>query len=153
MKVYIAAPFFTPDQLDLVLQVELALQSHSIQYFSPRLEGLVSDLTDEEKKTRLKEVYQSNVDNILACNHMIALIDVKDTGTIFEIGYAARLRETLPKRYITTFTNQNKQINVMLMQTVDAHITTIGQIGFTLLELERTGSVPAEFKNFPKDVT
>ncbi len=36
---YIAGPFFTPEQLEIVEQIEIMCDHYGIKYFSPRQEG------------------------------------------------------------------------------------------------------------------
>ena len=121
-KVYIAGPFFNQVELEFVQEVEFILESAGIQYFSPRSEGVLIEMKDKEKAAALERIYQSNIDNICECNTMIAIIDGRDPGTIFEIGYMTALKDLFQNRKIITITNQDFGMNVMICQSVDAHL-------------------------------
>jgi nucleoside deoxyribosyltransferase len=112
--IYIASPFFNPEQLAIVQQIEDVLEAAGVDYFSPRKEGVLKpDASTEERR----QVFASNVDNIQSnCTLMIAVthyalsdkiclavtengpvgqpsnillkLNQPDTGTTFEIGAA-----------------------------------------------------------------
>jgi len=150
MKVYIASPFFNPEQLELVKEIETLLDRNSIDYFSPRSFGVIKDMTQEEKKNRMEEIYNSNISNIDNCNVMIAVVDWPDTGTMFELGYMAASCELDRTRKIITFTNKEKPVNVMLRYAIEAHASGIGMLSHNLVLLKKVGDVPEKFKNFPE---
>ena len=133
MKVYIAAPFFNPEQLELVESVERRLHNAGISYFSPRDAGVLKDMTKEKQMQTKKEIYDGNVREMDACSHMIAIVEYKDTGTTFEIGYYAA-----QKKPIILFANNIEKINVMLAE------------GASALVIDSFELVPALFGNAPK---
>lgn len=118
-KIYIAAPFFNDAQLRVVEKIETYLAMREIEYFSPRSEGVIINMTPEQKANALSRIYESNVSHIKSCDKMIAVIDGMDKGVIFELGFAA----ALGKKIITLSTKQYG-LNVMISQCVSAHVGT-----------------------------
>ena len=119
MIVYIASPFFTPEQLKIVQEIESDLVLHNINFYSPRCEGIIKDMTPEEKQARAAYIYRMNVEHIHLCNSMIAMTDNFDPGTIFEIGYAAALGKK-----IVTVSPAGYGANVMLVHCA-THVKSI----------------------------
>ena len=129
-KVYIASPFFTPIQLDRVERIENRLFDLCIDFFSPRSFGSLQTMTIEEKREASKKIYNSNVDNIRKCTVLLAVLDDRDTGTIFELGYAAAYARQLEDYgvddyLIVSMSFVGKGLNVMLRECVDTHISHI----------------------------
>lgn len=87
MKVYIAAPFFTPTQIEIVQSVELALKSEGVRYYSPRSEGTLKNMSIKDQRASRKKIFDLNVWHMEDCTHMIACVEHKDTGTIWEMGF------------------------------------------------------------------
>ncbi len=148
IKVYIAAPFFNEEEVRVVEEIEFALNQYQIEYFSPRSEGVIKNMTPEERKERMRNIYDSNMDGIAECNLMIAVIDGRDVGTMFELGVQACLkRGRVDERYIVTFSDKNFGLNVMLKFASDCHINgfeefqdmlyNIGNEGLTHATLEQ----------------
>lgn len=119
-KVYIAAPFFNPEQLRSVMFVEEVLQKIGVDYFSPREEGVIKNMTIEEKKLNAKRLFDSNIQNMKDCDVMIAIVDDKDTGTSFEMGYFSCLGKNL-----ITLSVHGKEKNLMLTFCVSAHLSSM----------------------------
>lgn len=121
-RVYLAAPFFNNDQLLVVEALEHLILDTGFECFSPRLAENAKAMNalfssglpaPYELKTA---VFRDNCDNIDTAPFMIAVIDGRDTGVTFEIGYA--YRAGIP---ILTFTNQNFGMNLMLAQCTIGH--------------------------------
>lgn len=111
MKVYIAAPFFNEDQIRIVEELELTLEQHEIDYFSPRSEGTLSNMTREEQELSHRSIFESNVRNMDDCTHMIACVQYKDTGTIWEMGYMFGQEKEI------VMMSEADTVNVMLAQS------------------------------------
>ena len=123
LKVYIAAPFFSPEQLYVVKSIESLLEQNGIEYFSPRSDGTLKDMTLDERRAKMGEVFRSNVDHMDWCTHAIAFIDDYDTGTVWEMGY---LYATHKK--IVSFSDNYYGINVMLNEAIVAHCKEFGAL-------------------------
>jgi len=109
--VYIAAPFFNPHQLEMVKLIEEALAAAEIEAISPRKLGKLSPRATAAKQ---QEVLDGNTLGIARCDAVLAVvqclnsdgtglalvdaeneilrgIELPDTGTAWEMGYAAGL--------------------------------------------------------------
>ncbi len=129
IKVYIAAPFFSPVQAATVLALEnLLVRGDGIAYYSPRDEGMLKDMTETERKERMTYIFERNKEMINWCTHVLAVIDDYDTGTVWEMGYACALGKK-----IVTFTDHYYDINVMLNESIVAHCKHFVEIVPSLL--------------------
>lgn len=130
---YLAAPFFNPKQLALVELLEGVIVAHGWDLFSPRLAknalALNAAIKAGEKPTaEMRElVFQDNVDNIDRATLMLAVIDDRDTGVMFEIGYA--YRADVP---VVTYSGDNHGVNLMLANSIIGHVKTPEQAGQVL---------------------
>jgi nucleoside deoxyribosyltransferase len=107
-QIYIAAPFFSPQQIQRLQVVESMCEKFHAPYHSPRnFMVLRPDATSEE----LQAVFNSNVTNMLKSQLILALTDEPDTGMHWEMGYA--YAKNIPV-IIVSFTK--KPVNVMLVQ-------------------------------------
>lgn len=128
IKVYIAAPFFNEDQLRIVESIENELYLLRVKYFSPRSKGVLKDMSKEEQKKTKKEIYDSNIDEMNNCTHMIACVEYKDTGTTFEIGYYASSNKP-----IILFSEKIGTVNVMLAEAALSICDSLGKLPESLL--------------------
>jgi len=125
MKIYLAAPFFNPVQVALVEKIEdlLATVYPGVEVFSPRKgknalemngkylsKGLVPP---EPLKTA---VFRDNYVNIEDASMVLAVIDDRDVGVLFELGFA--YAKDVP---ILTYTDQSYGMNLMLAMSITAH--------------------------------
>lgn len=134
--IYIAAPFFTPKQVAFVESIEKALDNERIKYYSPRSEGVLMDLSETARRKTKKDIYERNVQMIKECNYMVAIIDDRDIGTIWEMGYATAYG--IP---VTTISNQDYGLNVMLAESVQAHVLDIDCLMKAILNPEYRGEL------------
>ena len=162
MRIYLAGPFFNEKQLETIQLIEKEFDKHGIDYFSPRKGGgSIAHLPLEEKKKESKRIYDSNVEEMVKANILFAVVDGRDTGTVYEMGYFKCLTVATPKpRYSITYTNENFGLNIMLKESVDAHV--VGQEELekfsALISSNWDDPVPArekilsQFQNFNPDV-
>ena len=123
MRVYIAAPFFNEEQLSKVKGIESLLEDAGVEFFSPRSEGSLGNMTPEERKAKMSDIFQSNVDHMDWCTHMVAVIDDRDTGTIWEMGYGFATGKG-----IVTYSACYHGINVMLNESIMYHANELQDI-------------------------
>jgi nucleoside 2-deoxyribosyltransferase len=136
MRIYLAAPFFSPAQLETVIALEAAMSVRRIGFFSPRSEGIVAGKTVAERKAMAPIVFSSNCLEIDRSDGLLAVIDDRDQGVTWEIGYAyARAKR------IATYTSQNYGLNVMISECVSAHLRGMTQLEEFLDELKKTKSM------------
>jgi len=148
-KVYIASPFFNPTQLERVKWIEETLDELGIHFFSPRSFGTLQKMTIKEKREASRKIYNSNVDNIRDCNVFLAVLDDKDTGTIFELGYAAAYAQFeadsgMWQNVITivSMSFEGKGLNVMLRECVDTHISSKDKFRSILWKIRNGQELP-----------
>lgn len=132
-KVYLAAPFFNKEQLDLVTQLEIAIIEEKWEMFSPRLgqnaTRMNAILSGKGKPPAdLREaVFHDNWSNIDDADLLIAVIDNFDVGVMWEVGYA--FARHVP---IVTFTAKNYGCNLMLAHSIIAHAKSIDTVRHVL---------------------
>jgi len=127
MRYYIAAPFFNQTQLQRVIEVENLLTIMQVEFFTPRLYGVIKDMSEADRLKNMRGIYDMNIMMLHRCDGMIALVDDKDTGTIFELGYAVAIK-LKGDRKIITLSFENKPVNVMLAFGIDTHCKGIDEL-------------------------
>jgi nucleoside 2-deoxyribosyltransferase len=105
-QVYVAGPWFTPEQNEIIEEIKKILTSEDVSYFSPKDENLFDPGGD------VKAVLLGNVQAINYCDYIIAVTDGKDVGTIFEAGYA--YAKGVPILYVWLSRQPGQKFNVML---------------------------------------
>tara|TARA_R110002049_G_scaffold80104_3_gene203849 strand:- start:825 stop:1394 length:570 start_codon:yes stop_codon:yes gene_type:complete len=136
MKIYLAGPFFNPKQIETIEAIEKEFDKYGFDYFSPRKSGgVISHLSPEDRTKASKSIYDSNISAMIDANVLFAIVDGRDTGTVYEMGYFRALTDHFKfksensaaehKRYSITYTNENFGLNIMLKESVDAHIVGI----------------------------
>ncbi len=110
MNVYIAAPWFTPEQ-DVRLQLlKSKLDAiEDISYYSPKDDNLLTSLSDP------KVVFETNCDKIRSSDVVVAITDGKDVGTMWECGYAYGVM--IPVLYVWFDRLPYQKFNLMLAQS------------------------------------
>lgn len=89
--VYLAAPFFNPTQVERVEKLRTFLKGIAkVTVFSPMHDGTFCppDALPEVRKA----VYDLDIGVIRNCDVIVAILDDKDTGTNYELGFSAALR-------------------------------------------------------------
>lgn len=124
--VYIASPFFNPEQLASVQAVEDKLDEIGMSYYSPRKSGIIfKDLSLLEREEASYRVFRENVENIDNSLFLLANIDDRDTGTSWEMGYHYGNRKQ-PK--IVTFSAKGYGANVMLAKCTMLHLDSLEKV-------------------------
>ena len=121
--VYLAGPFFNPRQLTYINAIEQLLTDEDIKFFSPRVGGTLASSRISQGDDISKTIYKNNIDAIDDCNIIVAVIDDFDTGTIFEMGYAAARQKRIIS--ISAF---NHGLNIMLAESVQAHVQNFEEL-------------------------
>jgi nucleoside 2-deoxyribosyltransferase len=89
MRVYLASPFFTPEQLSVVEKLEALIMSFDrLVLYSPRADGVLTTMTQSARNMAASIIFDTNVKEIEACDFMLAVIDGRDIGVIWEMGFA-----------------------------------------------------------------
>jgi len=115
-KIYIAAPFFTPQQIALVEDVERAILKAGLRYYSPKDDGILQNMSAEERTAMGPKLFELNVKMIRECDATLALKEYSDTGTTWETGFAYGIDKPL----FGYGENRTKPLNIMVAQCFDA---------------------------------
>jgi len=146
-KCYIASPFFNESQLNTVKLIEKSLDNAGIKYFSPRSKGILIEMTEEERKNKFKQIYQSNIKQMDKSFIMIANIDDRDLGTATEIGWFGK-----SSKPIFSYSGNDYQINIMMREMVLCHNTNINNLITNIQEFQNNEELTI-FDELTKDVT
>lgn len=125
--VYLASPWFTPEQAEREERLRMKLRSLGFEVWSPKEEAICDAISTQETRQR---IFDGNVKAIKACDVVFAITDGKDMGTIWEAGFAYGYNEYLNRvgydpiiivYYCETL--GGGQFNLMLAQSGDIIIT------------------------------
>lgn len=130
-NVYIAAPFFNPEQITRVALVETLLEKHGMTYFSPRKQSAIGSIADPEVR---KKAFDMNVKGIEEADFLVAITDGKDMGTIFEAGHA--YAQNIPVIYVAFTLGKDGQFNLMLAESAIATAKTVEELEQAILGKE-----------------
>lgn len=121
--IYIAGPFFNEEQISLIEAIEAVLIFNNIPHYSPRSEGVLFNMTREEKLARMDYIFNKNVEMLNECDTVIAVIDNYDTGTVWELGYAFA-----KNKRIITITDHCYTLNIMIRNCVEQHCMRVEEL-------------------------
>jgi nucleoside 2-deoxyribosyltransferase len=113
--VYLAGPFFSKQQTLEVEKIEVLMNRAAVSYFSPRLECRYTPGDPEVVAARTFFLNQHHIKN---CQFIVALLTYPDTGTAWELGYAACMHRPI----LGLTNNKSVLLNLMVQQTVDGLI-------------------------------
>lgn len=120
-SIYLAGPFFTPVQIARIEIVERLCQELLIPYHSPR-KFLV--LRPDSSMAERELVFVDNVRKIALSSVVLANLDQpKDTGTIWEMGFAFALG-----RPVVGFSLADAKMNVMLANGCEGFLSSEAQV-------------------------
>lgn len=134
ISIYLAHPAFSPDQIEYANKLQTWLSEFTVRYasrfkvtvFNPFNYGPNIENDPEARKVLASTILESNVRLINRSSIVLALIDNRDAGVIWELGYAyARRRDSEATPYIMTFSAGDFTNNIMIEQSVFQHFTNI----------------------------
>ena len=128
-KIYLAAGWFSPEQADIVEQLEKALVTLKFHVYSPRLHSMFNPA-----KNTGKEIVAENVKAIKECDFIVASTEGKDMGTLWECGYASALG--IPVVYY--YPHKNK-FNLMLADSAHAVCDDMATLVLYLCDIKSSG--------------
>lgn len=108
-KIYLAGPWFTPDQMETQKRIETICEFNGWPVFSPRIELTLPKNSTKEEQAR---AFFLNVHGLRKCRLILANVEGYDTGTLWEMG-AAYAYDTPVVIYSP---NPDRKLNVMLAQ-------------------------------------
>lgn len=137
LQVYCAGPLFSEKEKLRCGIIERMLENNNCKFFSPRLETVEEGkllgkygkmLIDKDYQNMTKEdilhkrddaatlILNSNIKAINSSNLIIACIDNRDPGTMFEIGYSVANNKP-----VITYSFENYGCNIMISQSTIYH--------------------------------
>lgn len=105
--VYIAGPFFNPQQLAVIEDIKSILSDIKIPYFSPKDECMY-----EPGKTTPAEILDMNIRALHETTLLVCVTDGKDPGTMFEAGYS--YANDIPILYVWLSGTKEQKFNLVL---------------------------------------
>lgn len=122
-EVYIAAPFFSNEQIERVEFIKAVLDKQKISYFSP-MDVFVCP-PDAPPEVRA-DIFKGNVQAMDACDYMICVTDGKDMGSIWEAGYTYAIG--CPILYFCETLPEGAPFNLMMAESAYRVITSREQL-------------------------
>ncbi|WP_338208963.1 nucleoside 2-deoxyribosyltransferase [Lactiplantibacillus paraxiangfangensis] len=116
-QVYVASPFFSPEQVDRVIRLEQALAKNPTvkDFYSPRLH---QDAQAEQfTKPWATEVFHRDMDQIADADVIVTVLDFEaknlDSGTAYELGVA-----TMRNLPILVLQEKDEAVNLMITESM-----------------------------------
>ena len=152
LSVYLAGPFFNPTQITTIRKLESELEMLGLKVYSPSRDGKKLDMSTDGPELRTA-VFRDNVDNLTECDIVVAVIDDRDTGTMWEMGcrygrwmdkYAnSKNKLEDAARFdcpiIVTYTDHDYGVNLMLLESIAAHCKGVDELRVYLNKLMEEG--------------
>ncbi|MBE7122027.1 nucleoside 2-deoxyribosyltransferase [Bacillus cereus] len=120
MNVYLAGPFFNPEQVALLEKLEIILFNKGLNVFSPRKH--MSKLPFGSFQWQ-NENFIIDVNAIQYSDIIFAVYNDQDSGTMWEVGYAWAL-----KKPIIIFNTKEKVVNLMITQSLHAYLDSFDKV-------------------------
>lgn len=109
-RIYLAGGWFTPEQEEQHTRIYNLLKD-KFDVFNPRIAGEIGSDTSSDRMTK---ILLGNIDAIRSSDLVVVLYDYRDTGTIWESGYA--YANCIPIIYFAEHLD-GKRFNLMLAKT------------------------------------
>lgn len=129
MKIYLAGPFFTDKQKDIVSQVERIIKHNGFEVYSPMKECIF-----EKGVTKPADIFDDNVKQIDVADAVIVITDGKDVGTLFEAGFAYGKGSPIIYAW---FDSNGAKFNIMLKESAAAIALSYTHLDYTLNRLSK----------------
>ncbi|EOQ08126.1 MULTISPECIES: nucleoside 2-deoxyribosyltransferase [Bacillus] len=120
MNIYLAGPFFNPEQIALLEKLEIILSKKGLNVFSPRKYMSKFPFGSYEWQ------FQNFVTDVNAIQHSditFAIYNDQDSGTMWEVGYTWSL-----KKPIIIFNTKEKVVNLMITQSLHAYLDSFDKV-------------------------
>jgi nucleoside deoxyribosyltransferase len=119
-QVYLAGPFFTREQVNLMAKLEVILRNKGLKVYSPRKHP--SKFPFGSIKFR-KQTFAFDVRAIRNSDIVFAIYNDQDSGTMWEIGYA--FSHCKP---IVVFNSKEKRVNLMISESLHAYLNSVEKV-------------------------
>ena len=119
MKIYLASPFFSEEELADVTRAEKILMGRGFEVFSPRLHEVRTDKNAEPERWS-RETFEMDRENIDLCDCVVMLYRgaYSDSGTAWEAGYACGTGKPVVAVHVV-----GESSNLMIHESACANIT------------------------------
>jgi nucleoside 2-deoxyribosyltransferase len=129
--VYLAGPFFNPQQLKQIEETKCILEHRGFKYFSPKDECLFQPGVTTPEGILTENIAALNCTNLLVC-----ITDGKDPGTFFEAGWCYAMG--IPIVYIWLTGEPGQKFNLVLAASGSV-VRSYHELDKALYEIRETG--------------
>lgn len=129
--IYIAGPFFTPQQTTLINNLRFVIEPLGIPYFSPKDECMFVP-----GETTPEDVLNVNIQALEKTTLLVCVTDGKDPGTMFEAGYC--YAKGIPIIYVWLSGAKGQKFNLMLGASGSV-VRSMTQLKNALIEFKDSG--------------
>jgi len=136
MRAYIAAPWFTPEQMNLLELVKDTVVQLDVDIFSPKDENMYTP-----GETSAIDVLLGNCNAIESSDLIVVITNGKDVGTMWEAGYAFAIDR--PIIYVWVDRLPGQKFNLMLAAS--------GAVAYSMIELDELLKNFIEYGDFLDD--
>lgn len=131
--IYIAGPFFNPQQTAVINNIRLLCEEEELEYFSPKDECMFVP-----GETTPEQVLKINIDALEHASLLVCVTDGKDPGTMFEAGWS--YANNTPIIYVWLSGTKGQKFNLMLGAS-GSIVRTMGQLRDALIQYRDDGFV------------
>lgn len=119
---FLAAPFFNEKQVSKVKTLLRYLEEEvGVKMWTVTRDG--KPVRQEDSKMTWSEAFKMNVDALIATDWVIAIIDDRDIGTAWEMGY-----HMASGKPVISVTFEDHGTNLMLAEGIVAHCKTLSEV-------------------------
>lgn len=152
LSIYLAGPFFNETQVATIKKLETLLESLGFEVYSPSRDGAKLDISNDSAELRA-QTFSDNIKHLSSADIIVAVIDDKDTGTVWEMGcrYGRWLdryhcldgsqkddsRKDVPM--IVTYTDHDYGVNLMLTESIACHCKGEAELQVYLQKVQNEG--------------
>lgn len=135
-KLYLAGPFFNPEQVKTVDTIKEIFTDHGWEVYSPKDIFIVPPNADEATR---QATFRGNIDHMDKADAIIAITDGKDVGTIWEAGYAYGKRK--PIIYFCQTLSPDAPFNLMLAQSGISVVRSYKELSDLLFQIHESEAI------------
>ena len=117
-KVYLASGWFSPEQAADEADLFAILHNMDFIVFRPKTDNKINI---DMSYTNKRQGFQNNINEIKKCDFVLGNISHRDSGTIFEIGYAYKLNKPI---ILVDFLRISNKPNLMLAMCANLGLCT-----------------------------
>lgn len=151
-QIYIASPFFSPEQVTRVTQLEEALAKNPTvtDFYSPRLH---QDAQAEQfTKTWATEIFHRDMAQIAAAQVIVTVLDFEaknlDSGTAYELGVA-----TMRDLPIIALQEKDEAVNLMITESLHWYTKQVSDFELTTSNNYLKATLSVKFYNKKRSQT